>query len=156
MKKILLTSFAALAANFSFALFATDFTATDCNSVSHNLFTELAAGKVVVITWVMPCGACIGSASTAATTVQSMGNPNVVFYLVDDAGNTSCTTLNSWASTNSITYTASFSNTGNLIKMTDYGTSGMPKTVVIGPSHYVSYNVNGTISQGALTTAINN
>lgn len=85
-----------------------------------------------------------------------MGNPNVVFYLVDDYGNSSCSTVNSWASTNSITYNASFGNSGNVINMTDYGTTGMPKTVVIGPSHYVSFNVNGTISQTALQAAINN
>lgn len=156
MKKTLLLTFAGFLSTFGFAINATDFTATDCASTSHNLFTELAAGKVVVMTWVMPCSACIGSASTASSTVAAMGNPNVVFYLIDDAGNTSCSTLNSWATTNSITYNASFGNAGNLINMTDYGTSGMPKTVVIGPSGFVSFNVNGTISQTALQTAINN
>ena len=103
MKKTLLTVLLAAFAKFTFATFATDFTATDCASTSHNLFTELAAGKVVVITWVMPCGACITGASNASNAVIAVGNPNVVFYLVDDAGNTNCSSLNSWASTNSIT-----------------------------------------------------
>jgi hypothetical protein len=156
MKKLLLLPFATLVCTSGFALNATDFTATDCSSNSHNLFTELAAGKVVVICWAMPCGACIAPASTASNTVSGMGNPNVVFYLVDDYGNTNCTTLNSWASTNSITYNASFGNSGNVIRMTDYGTTGMPKTVVIGPSGYVTFNVNGTVSQSALQAAINN
>ena len=156
MKKILLTALTAITANFGFATMATDFTANDCSSISHNLFTELAAGKVVVITWVMPCGACISAASTAASTVSGMGNPNVVFYLVDDLGNSSCSTITGWANTNSITANAVFGNSGNPINMTDYGTSGMPKTVVIGPSHFVSYNVNGTVSSSALQTAINN
>ena len=40
--------------------------------------------------------------------------------------------------------------------MSDYGTSGMPKTVVIGSNHFVSYNVNGAGSQTAIQTAINN
>ncbi len=155
MKKLILTTLAGLSLTFGFATNAVDFTATDCASNSHNLFTELNAGKVVVICWVMPCGACISSASTDANTVVGLSNPNVVFYLVDDAGNTSCSTLNSWASTNSITYNASFNNTGNLIKMTDYGSSGMPKTVVIGPDHVVYYNVNGAVSQTALQNAIN-
>jgi len=153
MKKTLLTLFAGLTLTFGYALNATDFTANDCASVSHNLFTELAAGKVVVITWVMPCSACIASASTAANTVIGMGNPNVVFYLVDDYANTNCTSLSSWASTNSITANAKFSNA--TISMADYGTAGMPKTIVIGTSGFVTYNVNGTISQTALQNAIN-
>ena len=41
--------------------------------------------------------------------------------------------------------------------MSDYGTSGMPKTVVLGgPNHTVFMNVNGTPTASALTTAINN
>ena len=157
MKRTLLLAIAGLVSSFSFAQTATDFTATDCNSTSHNLFTELNAGKVVVMTWVMPCSACIGGASTASSTVLGYANPNVVFYLVDDAGNSSCSTLNSWASTNSITTNATFSNAGNLINMSDYGTSGMPKTVVLGgTSHTVFFNYNGTPSTSALQTAINN
>ena len=158
MKKSLLTSITCLCFAFAQAQTAVNFTATDCASTSHNLFAELDAGKVVVITWPMPCGACISAASTAENTVTNMANPNVVFYLVDDVGNTTCATLNSWASTNSIAPTASFSNAGNIIKMTDYGTSGMPKTVVLGGGtcHGVFFNVNGNISASALTTAINN
>ena len=120
-------------------------------------FTELDAGKVVVICWVMPCGGCIGAASTDASTVSAMANPKVVFYLMDDVGNTSCSTLSSWASTNSINTTATFGNSGNAVKMSDYGSSGMPKTIVVGgASHTVYYNVNGTVSQSSLQTAINN
>ncbi len=158
MKKSLLTSITCLCFAFAPAQTAVNFTATDCASTSHTLFTELDAGKVVVICWPMPCGACIGPAGTAENTVTGMANPNVVFYLVDDVGNTTCATLNSWASTNSVAPTASFSNAGNIIKMTDYGTAGMPKTVVLGGGacHGVFFNVNGTISASALTTAINN
>lgn len=156
MKKTLLIVFAGLISTFSLAQTATDFTATDCNSTSHNLFTELNAGKVVVICWVMPCSACIGPASTAGTTVFNMSNPNVVFYVVDDAGNSTCSTLNTWVTNNSITTNAVFSNAGNPINMTDYGTAGMPKTVVLGgANHQVFYNQNGTISQTALQAAIN-
>jgi hypothetical protein len=159
MKKILLTTFSGLALSMGFAQTATNFTSNDCASASHTLFTELNAGKVIVITWPMPCGTCIGPASTAATAVQGFASSypgRVKFYLVDDAGNTGCSTLNSWASTNGITADASFANTGNVIKMTDYGTSGMPKTVVLGgASHTVYYNVNGTVSASAIQAAIN-
>lgn len=155
MKKILLAAFTIVAAVSGFSQTATNFTCNDCNSVNHDLFSELNAGKVVVITWVMPCGACIGPAATASNTVLGFSNPNVVFYLVDDYGNTSCGTLGSWATTNSITYNARFSNA--VISMADYGAPGMPKTVVLaGWNHNIFFNVNGAITQSALQTAINN
>ena len=156
MKKTLLVAFAGFLTTFGFAQTAVNFTLNDCASSSHTLFTELNAGKVIVLTWVMPCGQCIGIASTAATTAQGYASSNpgrVKFYLVD--GNNMCSTLASWASTNSITPDAVFSNSA--IKMTDYGSSGMQKTVVMGgPDHTVYYNQVGNISASAIQTAINN
>lgn len=121
---------------------ATDFTATDCAGTSHSLFSDLDGGKVVVLIWVMPCGACITGALTAQTEVQNAlsANPGkVLYYLADDFGTTSCQTLNSWCSTNGITLPAVFKNSA--IKMSDYGANGMPKIVVMGgSSHSVYYN----------------
>lgn len=159
MKKLLLFSTALLTiAQLAAQTTATNFTCNDCAGTSHNLFTELNSGKVIVLTWVMPCGACIAGASTAATTAQgfSTSNPGVVkFYLVDDNADTPCNTLGSWANTNSITTTANFSNAA--IDMANYGTSGMPKTIVVGgPNHTIFYNQNGTPSSSALHTAISN
>lgn len=74
MKKIIFTLTIALmfVATISKAqTTASDFTATDCSSMSHNLYTELNAGKVVVISWVMPCSACVGGATAASNAVQS-------------------------------------------------------------------------------------
>lgn len=55
MKKSLLLCVSIL---FSVLLFsqttATNFTVDDCNGVTHDLFTELDEGKVVIIAWVMP------------------------------------------------------------------------------------------------------
>jgi hypothetical protein len=136
------------------AQFATDFTAADCAGTSHNLFAELNAGKVVVLTWVMPCASCVGPAQTASNTVRNLNNPQVVFYMSDDYANTSCTTLASWAQSNSIQPTATFSSAQ--IRMTDYGSTGMPKTVVLGgAAHRVFLNVNNSLNASALTTAIN-
>lgn len=121
---------------------ATDFTATDCGGNSHTLFTELNSGKVVVLIWVMPCGACITDALTAQTEVQNAltANPGkVLYYLADDFGTTSCQTLNSWCATNGITVPTVFKSTA--IKMSDYGANGMPKIVVMGGgAHTVYYN----------------
>lgn len=137
---------------------ATDFTADDCNGVSHNLFTELDAGKIIVIAWVMPCGGCIQPAKTAYNAVQTFASSNpgqVLFYLVDDYANTSCSTLGSWGNTNSMPNAVKFSNSS--ISMNDYGTPGMPKVVVLGcDAHTIEYNVNSTVNSQEVTTAINN
>ncbi|MBI4931851.1 MAG: T9SS type A sorting domain-containing protein [Bacteroidetes bacterium] len=161
MKKLLLFCSALfIGATLAAQTTATNFTCNDCNSVSHTLFSELDAGKVIVMCWVMPCATCIPPASADAAAVQSFASSypgRVKFYLVDDVGNTSCSTLTGWASTNGITTDAAFGNSGTPIKMTDYGTSGMPKTVVLGgPNHTIFYNVNGTVSSSALQTAITN
>ncbi|HEY4800620.1 MAG TPA: hypothetical protein VII99_16190, partial [Bacteroidia bacterium] len=136
MKKYLLSFSLILASRFlSFGQTAVDFTVNDCAGNSHHLFSELDAGNVIVITWVMPCSACIPIASTAATTVQGYASSNpgrVKFYLSDDYADTPCPTLTSWASTNSIATNASFSDA--TISMADYGGTGgsMQKTVVLG------------------------
>jgi hypothetical protein len=130
----------------------------DCNSVNHDLFTELDAGNVIVLCWVMPCASCIGGASTDATSVQSFAASypgRVKYYMSDDSGNTPCNSLTLWASTNGIHPDACFSNSS--INMADYGGPGMPKTVVLGgTSHTVFYNVNGPVNSTALEAAINN
>lgn len=160
MKKTLLSICSGLALTFGFAQTATNFTVNDCAGNSHTLFTELDAGKVIVMCWVMPCATCIAPASADASAVQSFASSHpgrVKFYILDDTGGSSCNTLTSWQSTNSITSDATFQNAGNVIKMTDYGTAGMPKTVVLGgTTHTVFYNVNGTVTSTGLQTAITN
>ena len=93
---------------------ATDFTANDCNSISHHLFAELDAGKVVVVAFVMPCSACIGPSLTAYNVATSFASSNpgrVKFFLSDDLANTSCSIVSGWATNNSITPDAVFSTT---------------------------------------------
>ncbi len=158
MKKIVLVVLTGLISNFSFSQTATNFNCNDCSDVNHDLFTELNAGKVVVIVWVMPCGACIGPALSAYNEVQnySASHPErVLFYLADDLGNTSCSTMTGWANTNGMRAAdAIFSNA--MINMTDYGAAGMPKIVVIGgSSHTVFYNQEGAINVTNFDNAIN-
>src|SRR5258705_1758845 len=102
MKKQLLTIILVVCSLFSFGQ-AVNFTCNDCSSTAHNLFTELDAGKVVVLDFIMPCSACIAPSLTAYNIVQSYASSNpgrVLDYLSDDVGTTSCTSLNSWANTN--------------------------------------------------------
>lgn len=146
-----------LAQTSSFAQTAKDFTTNDCSGKSHHLFSELDAGKVVVICFVMPCATCIGPAQAAFTTVQEYETSHpgrVVFYLADDFANTSCGTLTSWANNNGMAGVTAFSHKD--VTETPYGTGGMPKTVVLaGFEHKVYFVENGGLNTGNLKNAIN-
>ena len=133
---------------------ATDFTALDCDGVSHHLFSELDSGKVIVIAWVMPCGPC-GSIALDAYTASlgySTTNPGRLdFYLVDDFANTDCQSLFSWADNLGMGNCTKFSDP--TIDMSDYGQIGMPKIAVIGGAgHYVYFNKNSSTQD--ITSAI--
>jgi hypothetical protein len=121
---------------------ATNFTADDCDGTSHTLFDELDAGKIIVMTWVMPCGPCAGPAISAKTVSETYGAlDNVVFYLIDDYANTACSSLTAWAGNNQLGGATTFSSSE--ISMSDYGTNGMPKTVVLGcRDHKIYFNSN--------------
>lgn len=135
---------------------ATDFTANDCDGIPHNLFTELDAGKIIVIAWVMPCGSCAPPAIAAQNAVESFAtsHPNTVYYyLVDDYANSSCATLAAWENSIGMSPSTKFSDAS--ISMSDYGTAGMPKVVVLGGSnHSVAYNLNSGITQSGVEDAI--
>lgn len=138
---------------------ATNFTANDCSGVSHELFKDLDSGKVIVMVWVMPCGACTGPAISAYNIVKSYqaNNPGKVrYYMVDDYANTNCASLDSWCNSNGIEKNAfSLRFVNSAIKMTHYGSNGMPKIVVLaGADHKVLYNVNNTINTKDFQKAI--
>ena len=108
----------------------------------------------------MPCSTCIPASKTSYNVSQSYQTSHpgkVLFYLCDDYANTSCASVNSWANSNSIPASATsrrFSNAA--INMTHYGTTGMPKIVVVGGNnHKVYYNSNNTVNATELQSAIN-
>ncbi len=148
MKRSILLSLSIL---FTAVLFsqttATNFTADDCGGTSHDLFTELDEGKVIVIAWVMPCGGCLGPSIEAFQVAQSyaISHPDkVLYYMADDYANTDCSQLSSWATANGMGNSDAFFSTSK-ISMSDYGTPGMPKVIVVGCSnHKVYYNENNT------------
>ena len=120
---------------------ATDFTVEDCDGEMYDLFQELDAGKVVVITWIMPCAPCISPTVSTYLVAQEYDQDKVTFLLVDDYANTSCSQLQVWASNYQIGNVKTFSNPQ--ISMSDYGEDGMPKAVVVGcHSHKVYFNRN--------------
>lgn len=161
MKSIILLLLAAMFTLGSNAQTAINFESTDCEGNPHNLFTELDEGKVVVLCWVMPCGTCADPAKTSHNIVQSFQTnykDRVYFYLIDDYANTNCTSLNSWGNSYqmpSSSFCARFSDPS--IKMTDYGSVGMPKIVALsGKDHAVIYNKNYEVDATALQTRISN
>jgi hypothetical protein len=137
---------------------AVNFTCNDCFGASHDLFTELDAGKVIVLCWVEPCGGCADASLISSTLVESFQDdyPDKVYlYLVDDFANTDCESLISWANIFGIHPTTFFSDAS--ISMFDYGEPGMPKVVVVSDvNHQVFYNANFTVEALALEEAINN
>lgn len=143
MKKVFYTIAAICSLSVAQAQTATDFTATDCNSASHTLYTELNAGKTVVITWVMPCGSCVNGGKAAQNAVQSFDATNpgkVIYWMIDDLGDTPCPSLSSWASSNGITLPTLFGNAGNAADENDFGGTGMPHVVVIAPNKTILFN----------------
>lgn len=157
MKKLLLTLFLLNCVHFAFSqTTATNFNVPDCAGTNHELFAELDAGKVIVISFVMPCGSCIGPSLSANSKVKGYATSNpgrVLFYLADDYANTSCSSLTSWANTNGLTGVPVFSNAA--VKMTDYGSAAMPKVVVLaGKDHSILFNQDNTINTTDLTNAI--
>lgn len=156
MKKIVLVFLVALFSYVANGQTATNFTCNDCTGVSHTLFDELDAGNVIVLCWVMPCGSCIGPTLTTYNVAQSFATTHpgrVKMYIADDYANTSCTSLTSWCNSNGFANTTKFSNAS--IKMSDYGTAGMPKIVVLGnTTHHVYYNSNNTVNATNLSNAI--
>ncbi len=162
MNKIILTSlyllFCAIIGNAQTN--AVDFTANDCAGNSHHLFAELDAGKVIVISFVEPCSACIGPSQNAYTTVQSYASSNpgkVVFYLSDDQANTPCSSLIGWANGNGMPGITIFSDPA--VKESDYGKFAMPKVVVLaGTDHKVYYigddGIFGSVLQDAINSAL--
>ena len=135
---------------------ATNVTVTDCAGVSHNLFSELDAGKIIVIGWTMPCATCAGPLLGVHNSVLNyyFTNPGVVeYWLTDDFANTSCATVEGWSNANGITNAIYFSSSE--LNMYDYGSAGMPKVVVLGcADHKVFYNQNDTPNEHDATIAI--
>jgi hypothetical protein len=125
---------------------AADFIAEDCNGVSHHLFEELDAGKIVVLAWIMPCNTCITDPLNAYNLAQSYASTNpdrVVFYLADDYADSPCAAITGFGNFYGMTDCDKFASAA--VNMDAYGAVGMPKIAVFGGAeHLVYYNQNQT------------
>src|SRR5256885_372150 len=102
MKNFLLPAFLILCISnlVSAQTTAMDWTKDDCNGSSHNLFTELNDGDVILCEYVMTCGTCISAANYLEQIYQdySVSNPGKLkFYAIDWNASFTCSTFQSWA-----------------------------------------------------------
>lgn len=128
----------------------TDFTLTDCNSISQNLFSHLDQGKVVVLIYEHECGSCTlgtGNVSTVLKTHYN-GNTTIEVMYLDNGGN-SCATTASWISTNSFVEGINFEYSNSFAS--PYGT-GMPDVVIAaGTNHHAYLIANGAAAADTAT-----
>ncbi|MBK7553729.1 MAG: T9SS type A sorting domain-containing protein [Flavobacteriales bacterium] len=123
---------------------ALDFTANDCDGVSHNLFTELEAGDVVIIELVMMgCQPCVTAGNSLKNNVlPNVSDPSrVKLYSIGFTNGITCTQMNDWKNTNGFTHTVF---AGMSAQTTHYGGMGMPTIAVVGgAAHDVFYSEQG-------------
>ncbi|GAA4470251.1 hypothetical protein GCM10023093_31190 [Nemorincola caseinilytica] len=148
MKKILMLLASAMLATASVnaQTTATDFTINDCSGVPYHLFEQLDAGKIIVVSFVMPCVGCIAPSQDAQNVVSAYGTSHpgrVVMYLADDEAATPCSSLMAWRNANGLPLMPTFSNTAFV--QAQYGTPGMPKIVVLGGTDHRIYGIQNDV-----------
>ncbi len=136
---------------------ATNFEGLDCAGVSYNLFSELDAGKIIVISFVMPCIGCVVPSVETQDVVTSYASTfpgRVHMWLADDEGDNDCPLLTGWRNGNGLYIMPTFSDSDFV--QHQYGTPGMPKIVVIGGSDHKVYGIfNDMVNTDTLRAAIN-
>jgi hypothetical protein len=152
--KIMLTALILLGTfNSKAQMTAMDFTMVDCNSSgTHNLFSDLNSGKVVIIEYFMiSCGSCI----VAGQALESMKSnllsqyPGKVKSYAFGFNNTySCSAIVNWVNTNGFT---SIPSDSGAVQVAYYGGMGMPTIIIAaGTNHqllgspYVGFNNSDT------------
>jgi hypothetical protein len=144
--KHLYLSFALLACTSTQAqTTAMDFTADDCDGVSHTLFSDLDAGYCVVIDLVMMnCPSC-GPATLQIhnNVIPNVSDPSrVKFYSIGYTNSITCSQITAWRDGIGLNHPVF---AGMSAMTTYYGGMGMPTVVVLGggSSHAVYYNELG-------------
>lgn len=139
---------------------AQDFTMSDCASNTQNLYTHLNNEEVVIMEFFMTCGSCLtaGQRITAMMPAMNAEHPGMVnFWALAYTNSYTCSTVNNWITTNSITAVPFDSGAAQVAY---YGGFGMPTVVVVaGSQHQVIYNSNTDGAPGdtaAIHAAIDN
>jgi len=106
----------------------------DCNGVSHDLMTDLDAGKAVILHFFMPsCGSC----PPPAQKIQKMANnilktrPGMITaYAMPFQNSTSCSYTSTWCSSNGLSLYMPYDS--GATQVAHYGGFGMPTVVLLG------------------------
>ena len=159
MKTIIMTIALALTSIFTIGkvnaqMNAMDFTMVDCSASpsTHNLFSDLNSGKVVIIEFFMTsCSSCItaGQKLEAMKTKLLMQYPGKVkSYAFGFNNSYSCSTVNNWVTTNGF---SSIPSDSGATQVAYYGGMGMPTIVIAaGTNHkllgspYVGFSTSDT------------
>lgn len=137
---------------------AMDFNIVDCNGTPHHLYSDLDAGKAVIIEFFMnSCSPCV----TAGQHLEAMKAdllaeyPGKIKAYTFAFNNTyTCTTVNNWITNNGFTSVPSDSGAAQVAY---YGGMGMPTIVILGGgtnhavlgSPYIGFSTSDTTTMAA-------
>lgn len=136
---------------------AMDFNIVDCNGAPHHLFSDLDAGKVVIIEYFMnSCSPCI----TAGQQLEAMKTDllaeypgKIKAYTFAFNNSYSCTTVRNWVTNNGFTTVPSDSGAAQVAY---YGGMGMPTIVILGGTNhsilgspYIGFSTSDTTMMAA-------
>ncbi|MCC7029722.1 MAG: T9SS type A sorting domain-containing protein [Chitinophagaceae bacterium] len=106
----------------------------DCNGVTHDLFSELDAGKAVIVYFFMPnCNYCPPPADkiqTMANNIMQNYPGKITAYARPYNNVTTCQATASWVSTNNLNFYAPYDS--GAVQVAYYGGFGMPTVVLLG------------------------
>lgn len=151
MKKIYSLLLAALLGNTiaNAQTTAMDFTMNDCNSVMHNLYSELDPGNVIIMEFFHTCPSCAAAANDLKAMYQDLtatyGTTKVRFYVTPYDDGYNCTSVLNWVNTNGLSSVVVPFDSGG-VQTAYYGGMGMPTIVVAaGSTHKLLYLCNQTV-----------
>jgi hypothetical protein len=124
---------------------AMDFTQDECEGLQHHLYSELDAGKVVILEFVMlNCATCIVGTQALENIIQPYENSHpgrIRIYSYGFLNSYTCEQITAWKNDNEFSH-AVFNNGEEQVAY--YGGMGMPTIVVVGTNnHNVFYKSIG-------------
>ncbi|HPI86947.1 MAG TPA: T9SS type A sorting domain-containing protein [Bacteroidales bacterium] len=116
---------------------AMDFSLDDCGGTNHHLFSELDAGKVVILDFVMlncaPCIVATNALSEIVSGYEASHPGRVRIYSFGFLNSYTCEQMTAWKNSNNYEHSV-FS--GGEEQVAYYGGMGMPTIVVLGTNEH--------------------
>lgn len=161
MKQILFTSIllCGFAINSSAQITAQDWTKTDCDGNSYDLYDMANQGNVVIMEFIMMnCSSCVTAANLLNDVVAEFEKSHpgrVKIFSISYNNTTTCNALKTWKTNSGATWPV-IANGKEILAQ--YGEMGMPTIAVVGSDKNVLYTSIGFSSSkvNSLKTAISN